>query len=161
MLKIVQAATDTEIDHIRNLFQEYELSLGFDLHFQGFDRELATLPGEYAAPNGRLLIATWDDQTAGCVALRRIEPRICEMKRLYVRPKYRRHRIGRALAETLIGLARSVGYERMRLDTIDWMAEAIALYRLLGFVRIGPYRFNPFDNAVFMELDLTGQTSGD
>jgi ribosomal protein S18 acetylase RimI-like enzyme len=136
------------------LFREYAGRLGFDLAFQDFERELADLPRAYAPPGGAVLIAEGDLGAAGCVALRPSSPGICEMKRLYVRPSSRGEGIGRALAAAVIGEARARGYRAMRLDTTPAMAEAIALYRSLGFRDIASYRANPIPGALFMELTL-------
>ncbi len=154
MVTCVPADSPERLAHIRVLFAEYAASLGFDLGFQDFERELAGLPGDYAPPDGRLLLAVADGQVAGCVALRRLEDGICEMKRLYVRPTHRGAGIGRALAEAVIAGARMIGYARMRLDTVPSMTEAIGLYRALGFTPIAPYRHNPIEGARFMELAL-------
>jgi ribosomal protein S18 acetylase RimI-like enzyme len=154
MLKIIEAEAGGNLEVARKLFEEYRGSLPFDLHFQNFDEELAKLPGEYNPPTGCLLLATHQDQAAGCVALRRLSEGICEMKRLYVRPKFRRQGIGRALAEAIIEHAKKVGYARMRLDTAPSMDAARGLYASLGFKNIGPYRYNPLKGAVFMELAL-------
>jgi ribosomal protein S18 acetylase RimI-like enzyme len=115
---------------------------------------VALLPGDYQAPDGCLLLALWDGETAGCSALRKIENGICEMKRMYVRPRYRGKGIGREMAVRLLELARLTGYERMRLDTIDTMTEATALYGSLGFTEIKPYRYNPIKGAKYMEIVL-------
>jgi ribosomal protein S18 acetylase RimI-like enzyme len=154
MGRIIEADTPEYVGQVRELFREYEASLGISLCFQGFDRELATLPGEYAPPEGRLLLALADSQVAGCVALRKIEKSICEMKRLYVRPAFRGTGIGKELAATVVREARQTGYARMRLDTLPSMKEAIALYQSLGFSLIAPYRPNPVEGALFMELEL-------
>jgi putative acetyltransferase len=152
---IRQAETPAQIAIARELFLEYAQSLGFSLCFQGFDRELANLPGEYAAPEGRLLLAWKTDQAAGCVALHALAEGIGEMKRLYVRPAFRGMGLGRTLAERAIAEARAIGYTRMRLDTIAaTMVEAVGLYRQLGFAEIAPYRENPIASALYMELNL-------
>ena len=149
-----QAETAEDIATARKLFEEYGASLGFSLCFQGFDRELAGLPGDYAPPAGRLLLLTEDGQIAGCVALRRLDAETCEMKRLYVRPEFRGRSLGRALAEEIIRQARGLGYARLRLDTVPSMAAAIALYRDLGFREIAPYRENPVPGVLYFELRL-------
>jgi putative acetyltransferase len=155
VLEISQATTQSDIQEARRLFKEYEASLGISLCFQDFDREVANLPGDYAPPSGRLLLASEFDQIMGCVALRPLGPATCEMKRLFVRPEYRARGLGRILVEAIIEEARAIGYTRMRLDTIvDRMERAVALYRAIGFVEIPPYRDNPVDSATFMELDL-------
>lgn len=143
------------IEKARELFLEYAESLGFSLCFQSFDQELAGLPGEYAPPDGRLLIAEYRGQAAGCVALHRLGPGICEMKRLYLRPQYRGRGLGRLQAEAVMAEARAIGYSKMRLDTVEpVMPNAVAMYRRLGFREIEPYRMNPIAGALYMELDL-------
>lgn len=152
---IRDAETAADIELTRTLFLEYAQALGFSLCFQGFDEELAGLPGKYARPHGRLLLAAHDEQAAGCVGMRALQDGICEMKRLYVRPAFRGKSIGRLLAERLISEARGIGYTRMRLDTVvGKMADAVALYRRLGFVEIPPYCANPIEGAVYLELSL-------
>jgi ribosomal protein S18 acetylase RimI-like enzyme len=152
---IRQAQTSAEIAQIRGLFLEYAQSLGFSLCFQNFDKELESLPGDYVPPNGRLLLAEFDRELAGCGALRRLDEEACEMKRLYVRPKFRGKGLGRALAEKLISEARAIGYRRMRLDTVEpVMKTAVAMYREMGFREIEPYCQNPIAGALYMELAL-------
>ncbi|MGH9513261.1 MAG: GNAT family N-acetyltransferase [Terriglobales bacterium] len=152
---ISQAASSLDIAEVRELFLEYAQSLGFSLCFQNFDREVAELPGDYASPRGSLLIARYGAVPAGCVALHGLEPGICEMKRLYLRPQFRAKGLGRELAERIIADARSGGYKKMRLDTVEpKMRKAVALYSALGFREIGPYRPNPIEGAMYMELDL-------
>jgi putative acetyltransferase len=150
-----QAESATQIAAIRELFLEYANSLGFSLCFQSFDQELASLPGDYAPPDGRLLLATSNGQPAGCVALHKVAPEICEMKRLYIRPQFRGKDLGRELAERIIADARHIGYKRLRLDTVEpVMKTAVAMYRQLGFREIPPYRQNPIAGALYMELQL-------
>jgi putative acetyltransferase len=154
-LNLKQAESVAQIEQARELFLEYANSLGFSLCFQNFDKEVAGLPGDYAPPHGRLLLAEYRGQLAGCVALHEIDSRVCEMKRLYLRPQLRGRGVGRALAETVIAEARAIGYRKMRLDTVEpVMPNAVALYRRLGFVEIEPYRDNPIAGALYMELAL-------
>ncbi|MGH9579818.1 MAG: GNAT family N-acetyltransferase [Terriglobales bacterium] len=157
-LRILQAHSPQQIEEARRLFVEYAESLGFSLCFQGFDQELAGLPGEYFPPSGCLLLAEDESRIAGCVAVHQLADGICEMKRLYVRPAFRGRKIGLALAEAALAEARRMGYVRMRLDTIaDSMREAVAMYRALGFREIPPYRTNPIASATYMELDLAAE----
>ncbi|MGH7772674.1 MAG: GNAT family N-acetyltransferase [Candidatus Binatia bacterium] len=154
MLTIVQAKESEELQAVRTLFKEYAASLNFELCFQNFNEELANLPGDYAPPEGCLLLALQDRELAGCVALRRQEDDICEMKRLYVRPTVRGLGIGKALAEAIIVEARGKGYKNMWLDTVPSMQEAQTLYESLGFQAIKSYRHNPICGTRFMELTL-------
>lgn len=155
LLTLAQAESDTQIAQARELFLEYAQSLGFSLCFQNFDQELAGLPGDYAPPYGRLLLAECEDNLAGCVALHKLDPGVCEMKRLYLRPQFRGKGLGRALAERIIAEARQIGYQRMRLDTVEpVMKDAVAMYRKLGFKDIAPYRPNPMAGTMYMELEL-------
>ena len=155
MLKIIPVKTEEGLHQIRLLFEEYAASLDFNLSFQNFEEELANLPGDYAPPQGHLLLALWRDQIAGCVALRKINQEQCEMKRLYVRPQFRSLEIGKGLAREIIEEAKKIGYSGMRLDTVPSMKRARDLYESLGFRRIPPYRHNPIRGAVFLELQLS------
>jgi putative acetyltransferase len=154
-LTFAQAESPPQIAQARELFLEYAQSLGFSLCFQSFDRELAELPGDYAPPFGCLLLAEFDAQLAGCVALHRLDDAICEMKRLYLRLQFRGQGLGRLLAEKIIAEARQIGYERMRLDTVEpVMKDAVAMYRRFGFKDIAPYRPNPNPGVLYLELQL-------
>lgn len=154
-LSLTQAETASQIAQVRELFLEYAQSLGFSLCFQSFDAELAGLPGDYAPPDGRLLLAQYEDQLAGCVALHKLDVDNCEMKRLYLRPQFRGKRLGRALADQIIAEARQIGYRRIRLDTVEpVMKDAVAMYRKIGFQEVAPYRLNPIAGALYMELEL-------
>ena len=154
MIQIVPGSTLVQLSEARALFLEYAASIGFDLCFQDFDHEVAGLPGEYVPPRGALLLAMAEERPVGCVALRALDERTCEMKWLYVRREARGRGVGRLLCEAVIAEARARGYDRMKLDTVPQMAEAIALYRTLGFVPTEPYRHNPIPGALFMELAL-------
>jgi putative acetyltransferase len=154
-LILKQVESPAQIAQARELFLEYAESLGFSLCFQSFDQELARLPGDYAPPDGRLLVAEYRGQLAGCVALHKLQSDICEMKRLYLRPQFRGRGLGRVLAEAVIVAARTIGYRKMRLDTVEpVMPNAVAMYRRLGFVEMEPYRANPIAGALYMELEL-------
>jgi ribosomal protein S18 acetylase RimI-like enzyme len=159
-MKLIQVKSDEDVLEARGLFEEYAVWLGIDLCFQNFDKELAELPGQYLPPDGRLFLATQDNQIAGCVALRKIDSEqvgygIAEMKRLYVRPQFRGQGVGRSLTEAVIEAAREIGYRRIRLDTLPGkMDHAIAVYRSLGFKNIAAYYNNPVEGAAFMELEL-------
>jgi ribosomal protein S18 acetylase RimI-like enzyme len=155
MLQIVAAETGNRLSEARALFEEYAASLGIDLNFQNFRDELSRLPGAYAPPTGRLLLAQWHGETAGCIALRPLGEDICEMKRLYVRPHFQGLGLGKALAEAVIAEARAIGYARLRLDTLPSMTRARAMYAALGFREIAPYRYNPIEGTAFMELLLS------
>ena len=154
---IIQAETPEQIEQARAIFREYEAWIGLDLCFQNFDEEVANLPGKYAAPEGRLLLAFVDGKLAGCIALRKLEtPEVCEMKRLFVKESARGQKIGFALIEKVIEEARKIGYARMRLDTFPpKMAKAVKIYESYGFRPIPPYYSNPYDDTLFMEKDLT------
>lgn len=151
---MIEHVSPEDVARVRGLFVEYQESLGVDLCFQGFDRELAELPGDYTAPGGCLLAVKDDGEVVACVALRPLDSMTCEMKRLYVRPSHRGLGLGRGLAEAVIAEARRIGYERMRLDTLPSMAEAAVLYERLGFRDIEPYTRNPVPGARFLQLEL-------
>jgi putative acetyltransferase len=153
-IRLIEAESAGHLALIRGLFAEYGASLHFSLCFQRFEEELAGLPGAYARPEGCLLLALREDEAAGCGALRKIADGVAEMKRLYVRPAFRGMGIGRVLAEALLGEAARAGYRSIKLDTIDSMKEAIALYRDLGFEATSPYTYNPIPGVVFMERSL-------
>jgi ribosomal protein S18 acetylase RimI-like enzyme len=154
----VDASQADAVEAVRTLFREYALSLAVDLCFQNFDAELAALPGEYAAPAGALLLAMVDGQPAGCVALRALPDadytNACEMKRLYVRPAFRRCGLGRQLAQQLLDLGTQAGYSHMLLDTLDEMEAAREMYAALGFEEIPPYYFNPIPGAHYLKVEL-------
>lgn len=160
MIQIIHAERNTEIEQARTLFREYEQYIGISLCFQQFDAELAALPGKYAKPEGRLFLALQGTEAIGCIALRKLEPGVCEMKRLYVQPAYRgRQADGASLATTLITTllreAHLAEYAKMRLDTLPSMAAAIRLYQSFGFYTIQPYYQNPHTDTLFFECDLT------
>lgn len=154
-MELIQAHTNAAVQQARQLFREYAGWLQIDLCFQNFEKELANLPGDYAPPDGRLLLAYEDNELAGCIALRKIDQDICEMKRLFLREEFRGRGLGRQLIEAIIREAKQIGYGRMRLDTLPpKMNDAIALYRSYGFRPTAPYYDNPVAAAIFMELDL-------
>jgi putative acetyltransferase len=154
---IAEALDARALDACRSLFVEYQEGLGISLCFQGFDRELATLPGDYARPRGRLLLARIAGEPAGCVALRPLGRDAAEMKRLYVRPAYRGMGIGRMLAECAIDEARALGARVLKLDTLPTMATAQSLYAELGFVATAPYNDNPVEGVRFLALELASR----
>ncbi len=158
-IRVRAAVVPDELPLVRELFLEYARGLGFDLDFQGFEHELAGLPGEYAPPRGAILLGERLDADGGAtvlaaVALRPLAGDVCEMKRMYVRPAARGLGLGRALGEAIVAEGRRLGYRAMRLDTIDTMLPAIALYESLGFRRIAPYRYNPMPGALYFEATL-------
>jgi len=153
-VEIIPAETPEHLDHIRNLFGEYEQFLDVDLCFQEFEAELASLPGKYAPPDGRLVLAIEGGAAAGCAAIRKLDDGVCEMKRLYVRPAFRSRGLGRRLAREMIAQAAGAGYTMMRLDTLDRLTEAMSLYESLGFRRTEPYYANPLAGVVYWELCL-------
>lgn len=155
MIEIIQAETDEQIAEAKKIFREYEAWLGLDLCFQGFEEELASLPGKYSLPKGRLYLAYSGDEVVGCIALREIERGICEMKRLFLRESARGKGVGNQLIERLTSDARDIGYEKMRLDTYPAkMGKAVSLYESHGFYEIPAYYKNPDDSVLFMELAL-------
>jgi GNAT superfamily N-acetyltransferase len=154
MIEVRPAVLPDDLPVVRALFLEYSRELDIDLCFQHFDDELETLPGKYAPPSGRLLLAWSDDKPVGCVALRSLQGGASEMKRLYVRPEARAQRLGRQLAERVIEEAREAGYRRILLDTLPTLSSAIALYSKLGFKPADAYTFNPIEGVLFLGLDL-------
>ena len=153
-VRLVEAVAAEDLERARQLFDEYHRAIGVDLCFQGFEGELAALPGAYARPGGRLLLAWAGETLAGCGALRPLEPGVAELKRMWTRPGQRGHGVARAVAEALLEAARAEGYRAVRLDTLDWMTAARALYASLGFVERGPYYPNPLPGVVYMELEF-------
>ena len=157
-IRLVVADTAPLIDAAREIFRDYAQSLSVDLCFQNFEAELAALPGDYAAPEGKLLLAWVDGELAACGAMRSVPDtdyaNACEMKRLYVRPAFRRFGLGRMLAQSLLDEARSAGYSVMLLDTLDEMEAARELYASLGFEEIPPYYFNPIAGAHYLKAEL-------
>ena len=153
-MQIKQTATQEEIAAARQLFIEYAQWLNVDLCFQGFSAELASLPGVYSPPRGRLLIAQSETEHVGCVALRPLGSTACEMKRLFVRPQFRGQGAGRVLVETVIREGKEIGYNLMRLDTLPCMTSALLLYESFGFKPIAPYYETPLQDTVFLELTL-------
>jgi GNAT superfamily N-acetyltransferase len=152
---VIEAAEGAaDMAHVRSLFGEYQAWLGVDLCFQDFEAELKSLPGKYAPPGGRLLLARIDAEVVGGVGMWPLGEDVCEMKRLYVRPPWRRTGSGRRLAEAIVDVAAREGYARMRLDTLARLGEAMALYRSMGFVEIPAYYENPLGDVVYMERDL-------
>lgn len=147
-------AEESNLEEVKKLFEEYADSLGIDLGFQDFKDEVDTLPDKYAQPEGAILLAKCESEVAGCVALKKIDARICEMKRLYVRPRFRKFGIGRELVARILAEGNAKGYDTMRLDTLPTMNRAQALYRSFGFYEIAPYVFNPVAGAVFMEAKI-------
>lgn len=155
MIEFVQAETPAQIEQARTLFREYETWIDLNLCFQNFEAEVANLPGKYAAPDGRLFLALADGKLAGCGALRKLENRICEMKRLFVRDEFRGRKIGKLLIEKIITEAQIAGYVKMRLDTFPpKMTQAVKLYESYGFREISPYYQNPYAGVLFLEKKL-------
>ena len=155
LFRIGRVTEESQYAKVRELFTEYVDSLGIDLSFQNIAIELQSLPGEYAPPEGCILLAMYEEQVAGCVALRKIDEDVCEMKRLYVKPDFKGKGIGKRLASPIIEEAKNRGYRYIRLDTLPTMEQAISLYSSLGFYEIEPYRFNPIVGTKYLELELT------
>lgn len=157
-IELLPAVGAADLAAARGLFREYAEQLGVDLDFQGFDAELAELPGDYAAPRGTLLLARVGGEAAGCCALRPIDDvdyaNAAEMKRLYVRKAFRGFGLGRQLAEAILAAAVALGYDCVLLDTLDEMESARALYEDLGFEDIPPYYHNPLPGAHYLKVDL-------
>jgi ribosomal protein S18 acetylase RimI-like enzyme len=151
-LRLTEAIEPADLELARVLMLEYQAAIGVDLCFQGFEAELAGLPGAYARPAGRLLLAWRGDALAGCGALRPLQPGVAELKRMWTRPEQRGQGVARAVAEALLSAARAEGYRVVRLDTLEWMTAARALYHSLGFAECGPYYRNPLPGVVYMEL---------
>ena len=142
------------IKEIRELFTEYAAWIGSDLAFQNFSTELKTLPSSYALPEGRLYIALAEGVPAGCIALKKLDSERCEMKRLYVRPSFRNNGIGNELVSIIIDEAKKIGYRHMLLDTLTTFEKAVSIYRQRGFCETEPYCTNPWDNVIYLKLDL-------
>jgi ribosomal protein S18 acetylase RimI-like enzyme len=154
MCRLIEVTTTRDIQVIRELFDEYAVSIGIDLTFQNFAQELIHIADIYLPPEGALLLAKQDGIPAGCVGLRKIDDRRCEMKRLYVRPKFRGKGLGKALCRRIILKGRLLGYREMLLDTLSTMVDAQALYRAHGFRETVPYYHNPLPEAQYMQLIL-------
>ncbi len=154
VINIQPARVPEDVPVVRQLFCEYAQSLAIDLYFQDFEAELALLPGKYANPSGRLILAWRGSQAVGCVALRRINDSTCELKRLYVRPEVRALQLGRQLAQRICTEAREAGYQRIFLDTLPTMTAAISLYASIGFMPVEPYVFNPIEGAIFLGMEF-------
>lgn len=163
-IRLVSPDSAAGFDAAREVLREYAQGLSVDLAFQNFDAELAALPGEYDAPSGQLLLALVDDQVAGCGAFRALADvdyaNACEMKRLYVRPAFRRFGLGRQIAQALIDAARQAGYSTMLLDTLDDMEAARELYTSLGFEEVAPYYYNPIPGSHYLKADLESGATG-
>ena len=154
MLRIIRASTKEEFETAGKMFFEYSNSIGVSICFENLEKEVAELPGAYAEPSGRLLLAYSDNALAGCGALKRVDDRVCEMKRLFVRPGFRGEGIGKRLARALAIDAKSIGYSKIRLDTLPTMKEAIALYRSIGFESTAPFRTLPVSGVLFMSASI-------
>ncbi|MEO6984675.1 MAG: GNAT family N-acetyltransferase [Paralcaligenes sp.] len=158
MAQIYEARFPEDLEVVQAIFHEYAESLAIDLSFQDFESEVANLPGKFAAPRGRVLLAQNNGQVIGCIAMRPLGGTTCEMKRLYIRPSGRGQQVGKQLATMICRIAKQEGYTGLRLDTLPNMQAAQRLYESLGFKPIAAYTFNPVEGAIFMECDLTGPT---
>lgn len=154
MIRVIKVDSELDIQMVRELLLEYGKIRDFDIALGDYDKELKELPGEYSLPTGLLLLAFYNDYPAGCVALRKIDDKVCEMKRLYVKPKYRDYKIGKALVLEIIKEAYQMAYKLMRLDTHPWMKDAELLYKSMGFKEINAYHFNPIEGIKYFELSL-------
>ena len=153
-LRVLNATHTAELEHVRQFFRNYAAWLGVDLCYQNFDAEMASLPGAYSAPDGRLLFAEVAGKPAGCVGIRKFSDGVCEMKRLYVEPSMRGQGVGRDLALAAIRTAQELGYKRIMLDTLPAMRIAVKLYRELGFTEAPAYYPTPIEGTIFLSLDL-------
>ncbi|MBN4065719.1 GNAT family N-acetyltransferase [Candidatus Amoebophilus asiaticus] len=154
-VKLHRAETIQQINEVRTLLKEYGQLRKLDKALGDFDKELRELPGEYASPDGCLLIANIENKPVGCVAFRKINEKVCEMKRLYVKAEYKGKRVGKALVDQIITESKNTGYEFMRLDTHPWMVQAKEIYRQAGFKEIGTYHSNPTKGIKYFELELS------
>ncbi len=154
MLNIIEVKSKEQLDEIQKLFREYEAWLGFDLQFQDFEKEVTSLPGKYAPPRGTILMALFNENIAGCIALKPLNESICEMKRFFVRQQFQGKGIGKKLAELIVEKAREIGYTKMRLDTHNSFQAAIGIYKKLGFKETSPYYHNPMPDVSYWELVL-------
>jgi GNAT superfamily N-acetyltransferase len=153
-MNFVNAATSRQLDSVRQLFMEYQAGLGIDLDFQGFEEELNSLPGIYSPPAGRLYLIEVENEVAGCGALKPLSPSVCELKRIYVRPRFRRRGLAEAISEQLLADALEEGYQIAKLDTLARLRGAVALYRKLGFSETSAYNFNPHPDILYFERRL-------
>ena len=154
MLIIKKVENEIEVEATRNLIRKYAAELQVDLCFQDFENELATLPGEYSEPTGSMLLGYVEGKAVGCVGLRYLKSGICEMKRMYLEPAYRQNGHGRQLAVAILQEASRLGYNKMRLDTLPKLTQALKLYTKLGFYPIAPYYKTPLSETIFMEINV-------
>jgi len=153
MIHIVPAQ-GTHLEEVKTLFQDYQRELAVDLGFQDFNQELETLPGVYKEPRGSMLLAMDQDNIVGCIALKPLSKTVCEMKRLYVRPEYRKQGIGKQLVLKIIAKAKKKGYQLMKLDTLERLHASYHLYQSVGFEETEAYYDNPLDDVVYFQLKL-------